>query len=212
MKLKVCGMKYADNIRDIASLEPDYMGFIFYKGSSRNMTADIPEIGQSIKKVGVFVNETISEVTELCKRFHLDAIQLHGDESPDYCEKLKHELQKLTLSKHISVIKAFSVDETFDFKRIGHYTSCCDFYLFDTKGELPGGNGIAFDWNLLADYKGDKPFFLSGGIGLEALDALHEFKQAKVSKFCHAIDVNSKFEDEPGLKNKNKLIDFKTKL
>ncbi len=212
MKLKVCGMKYQDNIMDVACLQPDYLGFIFYDHSVRNMESTIPEITDAIRKVAVFVNEDIERIISLVNQYRFDAIQLHGEEKPAYCERLRALLKEETNKIDVSIIKAFSVDDSFDFKNLVRYDDCCDYYLFDTKGELPGGNGVAFDWNLLANYNGDKPFFLSGGIGLDALNDLHEFKQSKLAQYCHAIDVNSRFEDKPGFKNIEKLKEFKSEL
>lgn len=205
MKLKVCGMKYQDNITEIANLNPDYMGFIFFEGSSRNFTNTIPKLPDSIVKVGVFVNASVQTVIEKINLYQLGAVQLHGQESPEYCQQLKEQTK-------VQIIKVFSILEEFDFSILNAYEAICDYYLFDTKGKLPGGNGITFDWEVLKNYPSQKPFFLSGGIGLITLEQLKEFKQTKASRFCHAIDVNSKFEIEPGLKNYNELERFKHEL
>ena len=181
------------------------MGFIFYEGSSRFMNNDVPELPETIIKVGVFVNADIDTVLEKIKTHQLKAIQLHGQESPEYCKNLK------TLSK-VEIIKVFSILNSFDFRELNIYEEVCDFYLFDTKGELPGGNGFTFDWEVLKNYPSQKPFFLSGGIGMNELDKLKKFKLTDASKYCHAIDVNSKFEIEAGLKNYNELEKFKHEL
>ena len=204
MKLKVCGMKYQDNILDVAALHPDYLGFIFHEPSPRNFENEIPKISDSIKKVGVFVDESIEFINRRAEEYNLDCIQLHGHESPETCRILK--------SSGVEVIKVFSIKDEFDFSILVPYEAVCDYYLFDTKGKLPGGNGYTFNWNVLKDYRSTKPFFLSGGIGLDELEKIKEFKKSEVSKYCYAIDVNSRFEIEPGLKNIEKIKKFKKLL
>ncbi|NNK75518.1 MAG: phosphoribosylanthranilate isomerase [Maribacter sp.] len=200
LKLKVCGMN--QNTAEVGALKPDYLGFIFWKPSKRNFDKNPMVLPHSIKKVGVFVDEKIAEIVQKVKVHQLLAVQLHGSESPVYCSALKLQL------KGTKIIKAFSIKDKFNFKEIKPYESVCDFYLFDTKGKLPGGNGFKFDWEVLKGYPFKKPFFLSGGIGLEDLDAIKEFIKRPESKYCHAIDVNSKFEIAPGLKDIEKLKDF----
>ncbi|MDU8885344.1 phosphoribosylanthranilate isomerase [Yeosuana sp. MJ-SS3] len=204
MKLKVCGMKYYDNITEVANLQPDYFGFIFYEKSARYFNGTIPEIPETIKKVGVFVNATVEEIIEKVNKYNLQAVQLHGNESPEFCEMLR--------PLNIKIIKVFSIKDTFDFSILKSYELVCDYYLFDTKGKLPGGNGYTFNWNVLKDYPSAKPFFLSGGIGLEENENLQKFLKTKASKKCHAIDVNSKFETEPGLKIIELLKKFKSQV
>ncbi len=204
MKLKVCGMKYQDNVLDVAALQPDYLGFIFHEPSPRNFENTIPKISNSIKKVGVFVDEKIEFISRQIEKHQLSVVQLHGHESPEMCRLLK--------SVGVEVIKVFSIKDVFDFSILNHYEDVCDFYLFDTKGKLPGGNGYSFNWNALKDYPSTKPFFLSGGIGLDEIEKIKEFKKSDVSKFCYALDVNSKFEIEPGLKNIEKVKEFKKLL
>lgn len=204
MKLKVCGMKYQDNILDIAALQPDYLGFIFHEPSPRNFENTMPKISDSIKKVGVFVDEKIEFISRQIEKYQLDAVQLHGHESPEICRILK--------SSSVEVIKVFSIKDDFDFSVLEPYENVCDYFLFDTKGKLPGGNGYTFNWNALKEYLSSKPFFLSGGIGLNELDKIQEFKKSDVSKYCYAIDVNSRFEMEPGLKNIEKVKEFKNLL
>jgi phosphoribosylanthranilate isomerase len=196
MKIKICGMKYPDNILEVGALLPDYMGFIFWEKSARYFDGTIPELPKSIKKVGVFVNAPLDEILEKIKTHDLQAVQLHGDESVEFCELLKKKIPNLT-----DVIKVFPILDTFDFEILNPYEKVCDFFLFDTKGKLPGGNGTTFDWSVLKNYSSTKLFFLSGGIGLEELDAVKEI--LKTSLPIHAIDVNSKLEIEPGLKNIN---------
>jgi len=183
------------------TLKPDYIGFIFYDKSKR-FVADFPqiEIPSSVKKVGVFVNETIDEIIEIVKKYKLDFVQLHGDETPDYCEKLALQ--------NIKIIKAFSVDENFDFSAIKPFEKHVSLFLFDTKGKNYGGNGIKFNWDLLQNYKGKTPFLLSGGI---TKNDAEEIKKMKHPAFL-GIDINSGFEIEPGLKNIKEIKEFKNRL
>lgn len=211
MKLKICGMKYQHNMTEVAALQPDYLGFIFYEKSARNFDTSIPKISNSIKKTGVFVNEDITIVIEKISTFSLQAVQLHGDESPEYCLKLKHHY-KTKSDKKLEIIKVFSIKNEFNFEVLKPYENVCDYFLFDTKGQLPGGNGYTFDWSILNMYPSTKPFFLSGGIGLKEIHDIKKFMQSKASKYCYALDVNSKFEIEPGLKAVSILKDFKIKL
>lgn len=213
MKLKVCGMKYQDNISQVAALRPDYLGFIFHKPSPRHFTSKIPKINTEIKKVGVFVDYSLQEVIKLITEFNFVSIQLHGKESPDFCKQLKAHFKSNSNKKDpITITKVFSIRDEFDFGQLKPYEAFVDYFLFDTKGELVGGNGYTFDWGVLKDYPSTKPFFLSGGIGLETLENLKAFKENPVSQYCHAIDVNSKFEIEPGLKNIEELKEFKSQL
>ncbi len=204
MKLKICGMKYQENMTQVATLQPDYLGFIFYDKSARNFDTSIPQISNSIKKTGVFVNEDLDNVIQKINTFNLQAVQLHGEESPEYCKKLE--------SQNIEIIKVFSIKDEFNFEVLKPYENVCDYFLFDTKGKLPGGNGYTFNWSVLNNYPSTKSFFLSGGIGLERIEDIKKFQQSKASKYCYALDVNSKFEIEPGLKNISILKEFKNKL
>ncbi len=187
--LKICGMKYPDNILEVGSLLPDYMGFIFWEKSARYFDGIIPDLPKSIQKVGVFVNENEDEILKKIEKHDLQAVQLHGNESVDFCLHLKNRTKA-------KIIKVFSVDETFNFEVLAAFESVCDYFLFDTKGKLPGGNGIAFNWKILEEYPSKKPFFLSGGIGLDDLEKIKILNLP-----VYAFDVNSKFEIEPGLKN-----------
>ena len=194
MKIKICGMKYPDNILEVGALLPDYMGFIFWEKSARYFDGIIPELPKSIKKVGVFVNAPLVKILEKVKTHDLQAVQLHGDESVEFCEFLKKNIPK-----GIEIIKVFPILNTFDFGLLNSYEKVCDFFLFDTKGKLPGGNGTTFNWKVLEKYPSTKPFFLSGGIGIEELNSLNEILKNNLP--IYAIDVNSKFEVEPGFKN-----------
>jgi phosphoribosylanthranilate isomerase len=199
MKLKICGMKYHENILEVSKLLPDYLGFIFYKKSSRYFDGEILVIPKSIKKVGVFVNASLEEINGKIKKYDLDLIQLHGNETPEFCQNLKNE--------NIEIIKVFSVDDNFDFEILNQYEDACDYFLFDTKGKLHGGNGVTFNWQILEKYKSDKPLFLSGGIGIEEIEKL-----ITLNLPIYAIDINSKFEIEPGLKSTQLLQQFITQL
>ncbi|WP_046758643.1 phosphoribosylanthranilate isomerase [Kordia jejudonensis] len=230
MKLKICGMKYEDNMTAVSNLQPDYLGFIFYKKSSRYFDTVIPEIPKEIKKTGVFVNASVEEIVNKIKLHDLQAIQLHGSENPEFCKELKEKChiersrdatdEMLNQVKHdnfnernssVEIIKVFSIKDEFDFSVLKEYEEVVDYFLFDTKGKLPGGNGVTFDWKVLENYPSTKPFFLSGGIGLETITKLNDFMKSNASKYCYALDVNSKFEIVPGLKNIELLKEFKQK-
>lgn len=198
-------MKETENITEISTLQPDYLGFIFWEKSKRNMTLDdIPELPETIKKVGVFVDASIQEIAAKINQYQLDVIQLHGNESVTFCRNVK----KLG----VEVIKVFSMNSNFNFSLVKEYVLAVDYFLFDTKGKLPGGNGVTFDWNVLENYHCDTPYFLSGGIGTTEIDGLKEFLKSPAAKKCYAIDVNSRFEKKPGIKNKIKLQKFKKLL
>lgn len=202
--LKVCGMN--KNTTEVAALKPDYLGFIFWKPSKRYFEGKMPSIPHKIKKVGVFVDATLLEIAEKVKTYGLLLVQLHGKETPAFCHELKKAIPQL------KIIKVFSIKDNFDFGQLKHFEDVCDYYLFDTKGKLPGGNGYAFNWKVLENYPSTKPYFLSGGIGLEELESIKEFMKRPESQYCEVIDVNSKFEIEPGLKDIEKLKEFKKGL
>ena len=204
MKLKVCGMKFTENMQQVAALHPDYLGFIFYEKSKRNFEGIIPAFPKSIKKTGVFVNEYLEILVSLAQEYQLKAIQLHGDEAVSYINELKKHLPK------VEIIKVFSIKESFDFDVLKPYLETVDYFLFDTKGEEKGGNGVHFDWRVLEKYPFQKPFFLSGGIGLEDVEKLQEILQSNLP--IYGLDVNSKFEIEPGKKNIEALKKFKNNV
>jgi len=187
-------MKYPDNISAIAALQPDMMGFIFYPKSKRyvgdnfsvNTMQNIPD---TIKKTGVFVNESNEKIFEKCAKYHLDFVQLHGDETPLQCQML-HE-------KNVPVIKAFQVDEAFNFDALIPYQNVCNYFLFDTKTEQYGGSGKSFNWQMLGSYSLQIPFLLSGGIGVENIEEALKFNHPML----YGLDANSKLETEPGMKN-----------
>jgi len=209
MKVKVCGMREPENLKQIATLQPDYIGFIFYEGSKRYCEGTVTpellaELPASIKKVGVFVNESTEVMLDTARKYKLDVIQLHGRETPRQCKELQEA--------GFEVIKAFSVDDNFVFENVLLYERYCDFFLFDTRGNNYGGNGTVFDWEILKRYLSDKPYFLSGGLNLENLKS-REFD--KIWPKPSALDVNSGFELEPGLKDVEKvkelIYEFKVK-
>jgi len=194
LKIKVCGMKYPDNISDIAGLQPDYLGFIFYRASSRYCEGFIsPELLKTlpagILKTGVFVDETISAVTDTISKYSLDVVQLHGNEPDYYCAAIK--------SAGVTVIKAFAIDEQFDFNTINPYKRHCDYFLFDTKTELYGGSGRSFDRSILCSYDNEIPFILTGGISPDDCMMISNLQGLNI----HAVDINSRFETEPGRKD-----------
>ncbi len=196
MKIKVCGLKYPENIQSVSDLAPDFMGFIFYNKTPRYakdlLASTLNMLPQNIIKTGVFVNEDLSAINLLIAKYGFDAIQLHGSESPEFCAELKGK---------VKVIKAFGLNENFDFKQLKAYVDNVDFFLFDTKTPIHGGSGKSFDWTLLNNYHLDVPFFLSGGISLENLE---EVKIIKHPQF-YGVDLNSRFEIEPGLKDIKQL-------
>jgi len=203
IKLKVCGMKDTENILRVSSLNPDYMGFIFYQPSPRYVGNDFmipPELPSSVKRVGVFVNHSMEFVIEVMKANHLHYAQLHGDESVVYCNDL--------MEKGIRIIKVFRVDENFDFDNTIDFQSVADFFLFDTKGKLYGGNAMPFDWTLLNLYNQAVPFFLSGGIRPENMEEIKRLSYLNI----HSIDVNSGVEERQGLKNVNKISEIINQL
>jgi len=202
MKLKICGMREPENIVAIAALAPDYLGFIFWAPSSRYVNQSTPTLTEEIKKIGVFVDATLDYIETIIKEHQLQAVQLHGNETSAYCKQIQY--------LGVEVIKAFSIQNDFDFSELKAYENSCDFFLFDTKGELPGGNGYCFDWSILKAYPSKKPFFLSGGIGIENVEELQ--KLLKTNLPIYAIDVNSKFESAPGIKKVNELRQFKKEL
>ena len=195
LKVKICGMKDPENIREVSSLRPDFMGFIFFKHSPRYVseTFTMPVMEKSVCKTGVFVNEQVDHILEIRKKYKLDYVQLHGNESVSVCERLKTE--------GAGVIKVLHVDEAFDFGYTRDYEKVTDFFLFDTKGKNLGGNGVRFNWKLLYNYNQHVPFFLSGGISPENVTAIRELKGMNMV----GVDVNSGVEMEPGYKNVNQV-------
>lgn len=203
IKLKVCGMRDADNILQVASMYPDYMGFIFYPKSPRcvNKYFRMPEyFPLAIKRIGVFVDAAKEEMLEKVRTFRLDYVQLHGSESPELCKTMK--------DSGVGVIKVFSVDGSFDFDTTKPYKPVVDFFLFDTKGKFYGGNAEVFDWSVLHKYDQEVPFFLSGGLNPNNISAIAPLLKMNI----HALDVNSGIEISPGVKNPALLKKLKKEL
>jgi phosphoribosylanthranilate isomerase len=202
LEIKLCGMKDPGNIAAVALFPLDFMGFIFHADSPRfagrlDPTA-LPRGG--IKRAGVFVNAAEPAILQIAKSYSLDILQLHGNETPETCDTLR--------KKGFAVWKTIPVADERDIARAARYEQHCDALLFDTKSSIHGGTGRHFDWNLLAAYTGSTPFFLSGGIGLDDVDALRVFSHPRL----RGIDLNSRFEQSPGFKDIAKLKKFLTQF
>ncbi len=194
--VKICGMREADNIMDVASLNPEYLGFIFYAPSPRYVGDDfqIPSnIPDSVRRVGVFVNEDSKTILEKARLHNFDLIQLHGNETPEQAGELR--------ATGLKIIKVFSVDDTFNFRITKPYVEMADYFLFDTKGKNYGGNATTFNWEILKHYDQEVPFFLSGGLSPENVTDISSLEGMNL----HAVDVNSGVEDSPGKKNITKI-------
>jgi len=204
LKIKVCGMKYPQNIETVSSLNPDMMGFIFHPNSPRYVerldSKALHSIPENILKIGVFVNQKFVDTYLMIERYKLDGVQLHGDETVEYCISFK-EL-------NLKVLKSFTVSVANDFDYTKEYEGACDYFLFDAKTPDYGGAGIKFDWNILTEYIGMTPFILSGGI---SIDDIEEIKKINHPKFA-GVDINSKFEISPGLKSMVMVSNFVNKL
>ena len=200
LKIKVCGMKDTGNIRNLVKCDPDLIGFIFFAGSKRYIRDHNPEIfgiiPDGIKKVGVFVNETVEEIKRIIKHLGLDIAQLHGDETPGECNDLR--------DSGIPVIKAFRISDSIENKILEDYVSFCDYFLFDTHDAGFGGTGKQFDWTALDGYRMPTPYFLSGGIGPENIEEIFMLNQPALA----GLDINSRFETEPGIKDIHKVGHF----
>ncbi|MCC8360709.1 phosphoribosylanthranilate isomerase [Salinimicrobium sediminilitoris] len=214
LKLKICGMREPDNLSRIEALQPDYLGLIFYRDSPRYVSEEIEILEPGIKITGVFVNASEEEILEKSKNYNLAAVQLHGEESPEFCENLKDHFSRSETP--LEIIKVFGMKEVFNFDRLKPYEDIVDFFLFDTRGKNKGGNGITFDWDLLKEYPSSTPFFLSGGIGLEEIAAIKllysNFKTEGNQDLFYGIDVNSKFETAPAVKDAEALKIFRERL
>ena len=195
-------MRDADNIREVEALGIDYMGFIFWPKSSRYVSEMPAYLPTKCKRVGVFVDASIGDVMTIAEQYQLDLIQLHGQESSSYITQLRPHLS--LLNSKISIIKALNIATTADLANAKQYEGIVDYLLFDTKGKSVGGNGEKFDWSVLSAYTGTTPFLLSGGIGPDDAERVKAFNHPK----CIGIDLNSKFELSPALKDVNKLQEF----
>ena len=202
MIVKVCGMRDAENIRAVEALGLDMMGFIFWPRSSRYVSEKPTYLPVKCKRVGVFVDEDIEQVRCLADEYALDVIQLHGHESPAYCARLE--------GRHL--IKAFNIAASEDLPQTEAYEGLVDYFLFDTKGKSVGGNGEKFDWSVLSAYPGPTPYLLSGGIGPDDAEVLTSPLSPLTSEKCVGIDLNSRFEVAPGLKDIAALRRFLTQL
>lgn len=197
MQLKVCGLCDINQIKTLANLNIDRLGFIFYDKSPRYVgdkldSEELSKINGKVNKTGVFVNEGQSQIENMITKFKLNSIQLHGNESPEFCLQLK---------KKVEVIKTISIKNKESFTEVEKYNDACDFFLFDTYSEYHGGTGKKFDWSWLDHYKLNIPCFLSGGIDLADIPEINKLNHPKLI----GIDVNSKFEIEPGIKDLNKI-------
>ena len=206
MKIKVCGITNIDEALALSKAGVNYVGFIFYPASKRYAlhTLSLDQIKSvqlpRVLKVGVFVNEPLEKVIATATEAGLDMVQLHGDETPNYCKEM---------ANHYPVIKAFRISETDDVAyKISEYLEDIDYLLFDTASSVYGGSGISFDWKKLANATGQKPYFLSGGIGPDDVSKITSFAQSDTAGNCTAVDVNSKFETAPGQKNIQLLQSF----
>ena len=204
MKIKICGMKNPENIRAVAALQPYMMGFIFYPKSPRFAEpldiATLNALPKSIKKIGVFVNEDLENILTIATKYNLDGVQLHGTELESMCKELH--------KSGFIVIKAFPIAEAYNFKVTKKYEGTCNYFLFDTKTDAYGGSGVKFNWGMLDEYVGDTPFLLSGGIADDDAEAILKIEHPKLA----GIDLNSKFEVSPGLKNVELLRGFLKEL
>jgi len=197
MQLKVCGITISEDILNLITMKIDRLGFIFYHKSKRYVYGKLiedglKEIPKHIKKTGVFVNAEISEIEQIVDQYQLDSIQLHGDETPEFCSHFKNKVE---------VIKTISIKDKSSFGTAQMYQDACDLFLFDTQSENYGGTGKAFDWQWLEAYTLDKQFYLSGGISLENFKEIKKIKHKQMV----GIDVNSKFEIRPGIKDIDKI-------
>jgi len=219
--IKVCGMRDAENIREVEALGVDWMGFIFWPKSSRYVSKQPDYLPRKVKRVGVFVDATVDDMLQHVAAFGLDLIQLHGHETPADIDNLRHCLENCATAPRCRVgcgiaatphadstvprlVKAFNIATPADLDATQPYEGLVDYFLFDTKGHSVGGNGEKFDWSVLSSYKGHTPFLLSGGIGPDDAGRVKDFHHEK----CIGIDVNSCFESSPAVKDIEKLRRF----
>lgn len=193
-------MREPKNIEQVAQLGVDMMGFIFYPKSPRYVSYVLArsDADRKVCRVGVFVNDSIPEILDKIHSFSLNAVQMHGNESRELCEQLREA------NGDIKIIKAISVSNAGDIQKYKEYVGAVDYFLFDTKCKTVGGSGQQLDWQVLDEYDGDVPFLLSGGIGLEDAFRIRTFHHSQ----CVGIDLNSRFEIEPGVKDVEKLNKF----
>ncbi|WP_076499268.1 phosphoribosylanthranilate isomerase [Belliella pelovolcani] len=203
MKLKVCGMRSLENAQElIEKVQPDWMGMIFYSKSVRYVPeeAKVALAELPVNKVGVFVNASLEEIKQCIKDFGLTTIQLHGDESVAFTKELKAQTG-------LEIFKVFAIKESIDWGVLEPYLPVVDYFLFDTFTKAYGGSGQVFDWHLLENYPFDKPFLLSGGLSIEQVAEIKKL-QNRLPQLA-GLDINSKFEIEPALKDVEKIREFK---
>ncbi len=203
MIIKVCGMREAENIQAVERLDIDWMGFIFYEKSKRHVSQLPHYMPTQVKRIGVFVDYSIEKIKEKVEEFGFDGVQLHGSETPEYCQQLRH-----AIDRPILINKAFGIATLEDLEKAKSYEGVCNYYVFDTKTPTKGGAGYSFDWSLLQQYQGTTPFLLSGGIGLENVEEVKAFNHPHLA----GVDLNSKFETSPAFKDAEKLNSFIKKL
>jgi phosphoribosylanthranilate isomerase len=204
MNIKVCGITQLKQVQQLEGLDIDFVGFIFDKDSPRYVEGkldkkEIKKADYDMKKVGVFVNPSYSDILDAIEDYGLDVVQLHGEETPEFCSDLNEDVE---------VIKVFHIDESVkDIDAlVAPYDEACDYYLFDTKsGSQKGGTGKQFDWAVIEKSKIEKPFFLSGGIGIEDVKRIKAFKHPDF----YGVDINSKVEKAPGEKDMSLVLQFK---
>lgn len=203
INIKVCGLTQWEDLAQLEGLGVQYGGIIFYEKSPRfaegKLEAERIKQFNKIKKVGVFVNAKEDYILQQKEKYGLELAQLHGDETPEFCKRIR---------QHLRVIKALRITDEQDLEKTRNYKECCDYFLFDAPGKLYGGNGTLFNWEILQKYAGDIPFFLSGGIGLSEVELLKSFLHPSL----FAVDVNSRFETTPGIKNMNEIKQFICRL
>ncbi|MBS3775203.1 MAG: phosphoribosylanthranilate isomerase [Bacteroidales bacterium] len=206
MKVKVCGLRDEKNIRLLLeTVLPDYLGFIFYEPSPRYAgeildISFLQRIKGSFKKTGVLVDASLSTAESIASKYELDALQLHGNESAEFCASLRRP--------GLEIIKTFHLSESFNFHVLEDYAPVCDYFLFDTRGQHPGGNGVRFNWELLEEYQMSVPFFLSGGIDGQDAASIAQIRHPALG----GVDLNSRFEHNPGLKDVSKIKRFTNHL
>lgn len=198
LKIKVCGMRDPENIKAVSALDPDYLGFIFYEKSKRFVGQEVSVPTPGIVRVGVFVNAEIQDVVDRVAEFSLDVVQLHGDETPGYLQTLHEKAPDLR------VWKAVGVQANLDFRSLAAYQPWIEAFVFDTASKQYGGTGKSYDWSVLDQYRGETPFWLSGGLGPDSLEALRHFYHPA----CLGLDLNSRFEIAPGHKDPALLKPF----
>ncbi|KAA3621611.1 MAG: phosphoribosylanthranilate isomerase [Flavobacterium sp.] len=197
------------NVSAVASLQPDYLGFIFYDKSPRHFSGEVPHLPPGVRKVGVFVNASLEDISEKIKQYQLDVIQLHGEETPQFCKQLR----KANFQSQYglaSIWKVFGIQDGFNFTQLAPYEGYVDRFLFDTAGKAKGGNGYPFNWDILGEYPSVTPLVLSGGIGLAEIPRIKAILKTSIP--LAALDINSRFEIEPGLKDIEKIKRFTHEL